>query len=315
VGWYFTFGISVLRLYWLLLIRRPAIVHCFLPMANLLGVVLGRAAFIKHIVVTRRSLNRYQDRQPLLGALERRLLHSADVIVSNSRAAVRQLVEEESAPAERIEVIHNGISLSRMEVSASRSEIRKTLAIEDDALVFVIVANLIPYKGHLDLVAALSGIASSLPNKWVLLAAGRDEGASVAVLGAARDGNIEEHVRLLGPRTDVAHLLHASDIAMLCSHEEGFPTAIVEYMVVGLPVVSTDIGGTGEAVSDGETGVLVPVGDPQALGAALLRLAQDGETRRRMGEAGRRRALERFTLDVCVAAYDRLYSELLTRPR
>ena len=310
LGSYLALGSSALRLFTLLLTRRPAIVFCLLPMANIVGIFLGRLSLTKRIIASRRSLNRYQARQRLVGWAERQLNRYAHAVVSNSHAGMRELLDEGVSPA-RVTVIHNGIPLGRMTTSVDRSQIRALLGIVDDALVFVIVANLIAYKGHLDLVAALAGISGVLPEKWTLLVVGRDDGVGPSLLDAARSGEIERHIRLVGPRTDIPQLLRAADVAVLSSHEEGFPTAVLEYMIAGLPVVATDIGGTGEAVSDGETGYLVPPRDPQALGAALLRLANDRAARRSMGAAGRARACELFTLEACVAAYNRLFQGLV----
>ena len=118
----------------------------------------------------------------------------------------------------------------------------------------------------------------------------------------------------LGQRDDAPALLAAAGVGILCSHQEGFSNSILEGMAAGLPMLVTDVGGNAEAVVDGETGLVVPAHDPARLGAALASLAGDPAPRRAMGAAGRRRAAEHFSLDECVAAYERLYEGLLTAP-
>ncbi len=103
-----------------------------------------------------------------------------------------------------------------------------------------------------------------------------------------------------GYRADITRILNAADIFALPSHREGMPRSIIEAMMVGLPVVATDIRGPREEVVDGETGALVPVADADALAAALDRLAADPALRARWGTAGRARALALFDESVVI---------------
>ncbi len=108
-------------------------------------------------------------------------------------------------------------------------------------------------------------------------------------------------MELLGERDDVDELMRAAAMVCLPSEAEALPMSVLEAMAAGRAVAATRVGGVPEAVSDGETGVLVAPGDPQALAAALGRVRDDAQ---RMGAAGRRRAEERFTLDGMVDGYE-----------
>jgi len=121
-----------------------------------------------------------------------------------------------------------------------------------------------------------------------------------------RDG-LSQRVELLGARADVPDLLSRSDVFVLSSRSEGFPVSVLEAMAAGLPVVATDVGGVAEAIEDGETGFLVPPADSEALARALERLVADGALRRRLGAAGRARALGLFDVPRYRAAYGELY--------
>jgi glycosyltransferase involved in cell wall biosynthesis len=127
----------------------------------------------------------------------------------------------------------------------------------------------------------------------------------------ASDIGIEGNVKLLGARNDIAALLADADIGVLASHEEGFANAILEAMAAGLPMIVTDVGGNAEAVVNGVTGLVVPPRDADALGQAILKLAQDARSRQNMGEEGYKRVERYFTIDRCVANYARLYAGLL----
>jgi glycosyltransferase involved in cell wall biosynthesis len=117
-------------------------------------------------------------------------------------------------------------------------------------------------------------------------------------------------VRFLGTRNDVPRLYAAMDVLVLASHREGFPLTPMEAAAMGVPVVATDIRGCRQVVDDGATGLLVPVGDPVALAAAIERLVTDSAERRRFGAAARHKAQARFDhrrcIDVTLATYERL---------
>ena len=115
----------------------------------------------------------------------------------------------------------------------------------------------------------------------------------------------------MGSRNDIPDLLSASDIGLLCSHEEGFSNAILEGMAAGLPMVVTDVGGNSEAVVNGKTGVVVPARQPAALGQAILELAKDSKRRKEFGGAGRARVEAEFSLEKSVEGYEEVYGSLL----
>ena len=246
-----------------------------------------------------------------VGRFEQFLHRSMHAVLGNSREVVRELVEEEGCPPERAALIYNGIDLAPYADLPDKASTRAKLGLEGNAFVATIVANLIPYKGHRDLLEALAAIRDDLPSPWRLLCVGRDDGIGAELRALARDLKLEENVRFLGQRTDVVDLLAASDLGILCSHEEGFANAILEYMAAELPVVASDVGGNAEAVVDGETGLIVPPHDPAALGPAILGLARDSERASAMGAAGRLRVESKFALERCVAEYDALYCALL----
>jgi glycosyltransferase involved in cell wall biosynthesis len=145
-----------------------------------------------------------------------------------------------------------------------------------------------------------------VPAPWHLVLAG-DGPALPAIAAAVQRGGLSERVELLGARADIPELLERSDVFVLSSRSEGFPVSILEAMAAGLPVVATDVGGVAEAVEDGETGLLVPAADSEALAHALERLLSDPDLRRRLGAAGRARALRLFDVPRYRAAYVELY--------
>lgn len=303
-------ALSATALWYLYWRRRPDAVHFFLPSSYIVGGLTALLAPRMLRVMSRRSLNHYQASHRLFTRIEYRLHPYMDLVCGNSRAVVRQL-REEGVPSQRLRLIYNGIDTHQYRAQRSRDEVRSELEITDTALVFVTVANLIPYKGHADLIQALASIADRLPSAWTCLCVGRDDGIGPSLQAQADNAGIGRNFRFLGSRRDVPDLLGAADIGLLCSHQEGFSNAVIEGMACGLPMVVTDVGGNAEAVVHGHTGHVVPAQAPPALARALLALALDAPARASMGAAGRRRVQETFSMDACIDRYVRLYNRQL----
>jgi len=302
--------ISLTRLILSFLKNRNAIRHVFLPEAYLLTAVAARLTFFSDpLVMSRRSLNDYQRRRPILGRLEPLIHRFTTAALGNSKAVVQQLYEEGFTPS-NTSIIYNGIDLWPFQNLPTKQELRNNLSINQDALVFIIVANLIPYKGHLDLLNALGKIHSQLPKSWKLLCVGNDNGILSQLKEHSQRLGIHNHVEFLGKRLDTPQLLGAADIGILCSHEEGFSNAILEAMAAGLPMVVTDVGGNAEAIEDGQTGIVVKAKNPESLGNALLSLALSAELRTCFGQAGKERITQHFTLQQCAQNYAELYNSL-----
>lgn len=170
----------------------------------------------------------------------------------------------------------------------------------------VMVARFAPQKDHALLLDAASGLSKDL-DLWLV---GDGPCRRSAERMASRLG-IAGCVSFLGRRTDVAPILAAAQIFVLVSRFEGFPISVLEAMRAGLPVVATDVGGVREAVVDGETGFLVPRGDPVVLRERLRRLIADPALRERMGKAGRERFLRRFKVDRTIEGTLSVYEDVL----
>lgn len=303
--------ISLTRLTVNFLKNRKAIRHVFLPEAYLLTAVAARLTFFSGpLIMSRRSLNDYQQRRPILSMLERLMHRFTTAALGNSKAVVQQLYEE-GFTSSNTSLVYNGIDLWPFQNLLTKQELRDNLSINQDALVFIIVANLIPYKGHLDLLNALGKIHSQLPKSWKLLCVGNDNGILSQLKEHSQMLGINNHVEFLGKRSDTPQLLAAADIGILCSHEEGFSNAILEGMAAGLPMVVTNVGGNAEAVEDMQTGLVVKAQDPESLGSALLSMALAPELRTRFGQAGKERIAQHFTLQQCTQNYADFYESLL----
>lgn len=304
------FVIAIMRLMGSFLKDRKSIRHTFLPEAYLLTAIAARLTFFSGpLVMSRRSLNEYQKRRPFLGKIELLLHRFTTIALGNSKAVVHQLYDE-GFEVGKVGLIYNGIDLWPFQTLPSKNELRDSLNISQSALVFIIIANLIPYKGHVDLLNALSIIHSQLPKPWNLLCVGSDTGILNQLKAHAKTLEIDKQVEFLGKRIDTPQLLTAADIGVLCSHEEGFSNAILEGMAAGLPMIVTDVGGNAEAIEDMCTGLVVLPKNPKSLADALLSMALAPELRVRFGKAGKERVEKYFTLQKCAKQYAEFYTAL-----
>lgn len=304
------------HLVWHLMRNRPCLVHYFLPASYLIGLP---ATFLAHAltvftgklplrVMSRRSLALYQRNHPVAARLERLLHRGCSAVIGNSRAVIAEL-EAEGVRPEQLQLIYNGIEtppVDDFDKGAKRAE----LGLSDDSLVIVQVANLIPYKGHADLLEAFAKLSKELDSEIVLCLVGRDDGIGAELASKARALGIGEQVRWLGVRDDVSEILAIADIGVLSSHQEGFSNAVLEGMAAGLPMVVTRVGGNPEAIIDGETGLIVSPSNPHDLAEAMGRLAKEPTLRRRFGAAALARQKRKFSLKRCLEGYERVYAAL-----
>ena len=303
---------SLRSLYGILRRDRFDIVHAYLPAANVLAPLAACMAGVPRIIVSKRSGTFYQSAFPLLRHLERFGSLLADVVMVNSDAVLREVGLAERPREGKLRRIYNGVDPIPSWTPEKIASFRAREGLSPRAPVAVCVSNFYSYKGHDDLVAAVARVAEDFPDATFVFI-GRDGGSLEATRSAARDLGVLPRLLFAGHRTDVPDFLRAADLFVHPSHQEGFSNAILEAMAAGLPVVACDVGGNPEAVVDGETGRLVPPRCPGRLSEAISGLLRDEGKRRAMGEAGRLRAEERFSLGRMVAEVEAMYESLVPR--
>ncbi|MGC8740480.1 MAG: glycosyltransferase [Candidatus Sumerlaeaceae bacterium] len=300
-----------LRLLLLLKRLKPDILHTMIPACNVLGGVAGRVAGVRRMICTKLALGHYRDNSHILARLENIVDPWFNLIHCKSRAIAEDVLRREPVPAHKLRLVYNGIDLTRFDKLPPREIMRAELGLPVDAIVVGTVANLIPYKGHREIVEAAALLVPKFPQMkflWV----GRDDGIAASLFEQAQLLGVAENICFLGPRQDIPRVLAAVDMLVSASHEEGFSNVILEAMAAGLPVVATRVGGNPEAVVDGETGYIVAPKDPTSLAAAIEKLAAEPDLARTMGEKGRVRVRANFSYEAMILGLERLYDELLT---
>lgn len=288
------------------------VVHTILPNSYLVGACAAALAGGRPLLMSRLSLNLYQQEHKLVGFIERRILHrTVDAVIGNSDAMLRDL-RSEGVNRSKLHLVYNGIDVRGFaNEMVDHATARRLLGISNGAIVFTVVANLHPYKGHRDLLHALAALSRTWGSDWLCLFVGKDVHDCLPELKRlCLEYGLSRNVEFLGPRTDVPAILSASDIHISASHQEGLPNNIIEAMCARLPVVATAVGGVPELVVHGQTGYLLPPQDVDRMTAALVALARAPVRRKAFGEAGYARVTSHFNIDTNVVAFESIYAGL-----
>jgi glycosyltransferase involved in cell wall biosynthesis len=233
----------------------------------------------------------YRRIERLAGALSGR-------IITVSEFDRRLALDAQIASGDRIVTIHNGIPDTAPALRANPGQ---------DPVRLVMIARFEAQKDHATLLRALGGLTQQA---WTLDLIGNGP-LMGSIQTLASQLGIAERVSFLGQRMDVPEILARSQVSLLVTNWEGFPLSILESMRAGLPVIASDVGGIVEAVSEGETGYVVPRGEVQLLQARIVSLLSDPNSRKTLGANGRARFERQFTLDQSVAKTLAVYCDVL----
>ena len=274
---------------------RPQVVHAHDPhavaMASL-ALNMSRQPKRAPLVASRRVDFRLKG-----NALSRWKYDQVDLFICASDA-IRTMLLADGIAADRAVTVHEGIDLARVE-AAPPAPIHEQLWLPHNAPIVGNVAALVPHKGQKHLVEAAALVVRKVPDARFVIAGEGELRASLEQ--QIRHHNLEKHVLLAGFRTDILSLHKAFDVFVMSSVTEGLGTSLLDAMAAGKPIVATTAGGMPEVVKDGETGILVPPRNDQALADAIVRLLTDGALRTRMGDAGRSLAYARFSAERMVS--------------
>jgi N-acetyl-alpha-D-glucosaminyl L-malate synthase BshA len=238
----------------------------------------------------------------------RYLYELADRVVVVSEETGEVFREKSGVPASRVEVIYNGIDVEKFS-RATGTGFREEIGLRPEERVFGAVSRLDPVKDHATMVRAFARVAAK-HDRCTLVFVG-DGPERAAIERTVEDLGLADRVILAGFRTGIAECLAAFDVFLQPSIREGLSLTILEAAASRVPIISTPVGGTPEIITDGEHGVLVPVGDAGALADAMERFLTDPERFESMAERVFEKISERFSLAGMAEAYSRLYQKLI----
>ena len=276
--------------------------------ANVLSRLAGRIAGVP--VVSHLHIENHFRSQPVARAVLRSLDNATARLAARVVAVsqdTRAALVRQGYPPGRVEVVPNGIAVPPPREPTGR--LREELGLPPGAPLVGEIARLCDVKGQRELIRALA----KLPDVHAVLVGDdleRNGAYRELLVREARTAGVGDRVVLTGYRPDVPEILDELDVVALPSWIEGLPLVLLEALAHGRPVVATPVGGTPELVVDSETGLLVPPRDPEALAAALRRLLDDPVLAARLGEAGRERVRDRFSVEAMTARLLALYDEV-----
>jgi glycosyltransferase involved in cell wall biosynthesis len=276
---------------------RPRVLHTHLVHADVYGQLAGSVARVPLRLSTKHGFNEFREGR-WFGFADRSVGSLAHVHIAISQGLAQYLAETEGFEEEDFEIVHYGISTSEDPSPYAGSEPR-----------LLCIGRLIPIKGHLVLLRALAQARAQVTGV-TLDVAGRGP-LEPALKAFVRELGLEDAVRFLGFVSPVQAAIEQAAIVVVPSLGEGFGMVALEAMERARPVIASAVGGLPEIVADGETGLVVPSADAEALAAAIVALAGDLSRAAAMGTAGRVRALAQFTPERCVELVEELYLRAL----
>ncbi len=290
-----------LKLLWnlraLLKDEKPDVVHTHNRVPLVYGTLSARLSGIKGVMNTRHG-EEYLKRPAFIW-------NSNDFVVTISQSAKTNLLHCNRIRLDKVRTIYNGINTGRYK------NVIKTYGGKRGKHIVGTVCRLDDYKDIPTLIMSYERIISMFPVAELWIVGDGPQRENLAQLVNSR--KLQSKVKFLGWRNDIGEINRDIDVFVLPSLTEGVSIALLEAMTCGCPVVATNVGGNPEVVVDGVTGFLVPPKDPVRMADAVGRILSDPKLAQEMGEAGRRRVEEKFSLDRMVAEYDELYRECLTK--
>lgn len=301
---------------------RPDVLHTFTLRPNFYGALAGWMAKVPVIIGTVTGFGTLYIKNDLKTHIARWIVEQVSRLPLRAAHAIVFLNPDDReyylshkicSPGQARLIVSSGVDVQAFSPDrfsrTDREMLRKQRGLPSDAVVVTMIARLIAPKGVREFLQAAEHLSGRA--RFVLI--GEPDPGNLDSLSWE---DIEKHVQrgvVLAPgwQQDVASWLAITDIFVLPSYREGTPVAVLEAMAMGLPVVATDVPGCREAVIPGETGYLVPPRDADGLMRAIEQLIEDPDLRRQMGQAGRKRAVERFAVERIVEQYLNLYEELL----
>jgi glycosyltransferase involved in cell wall biosynthesis len=310
--------ISLVRLYYFIRKEKFQSVHTYTTKAGFIGRLAAKLAGVPVIIHTIFEPAHNSASNPILKSLyifmERLACRWADAIITITNANSREILQRSLVEPQKLTVVPEGLDMTRYDaVEADPAQVRSALGIPQSAPFILTVARLEAPKGHAWLLKAAKIILETIPSAhFVCVGMGR---LRESLEKMAQQMGIGSQVHFIGFRQDMLQIMKSCDLFVLPSLWEGQGVVLLEAMAFKKAQVASAVGGIMDVVVDGETGVLVPPKDPQALAQAIVKLINDPQTRQKMGEKGYERVRTVFDEAAFNLKRFKVYEEQFTKKK
>lgn len=310
------YGPSMLRSGWrfvrMLRRERIDIVHAHDIYSNIFSAIWAKLGGASGLITSRRWGTALPNAKLKLG--NQLAVRRSSLVLANSNAVADLVVSEVPRAKSKVRTITNFVDDHAFGAPTppEREQARRCWGAPSDAIVIGCVARFDPVKDHVGLLRAFASLRARCPNVYLVLVGDGEMRPTLERL--VQELGLDSAVHFAGEQRMRTNLHRGFDISVLASISEGFPNTLVEAMAAGNPVVATAVGGSVDAVHDGETGLLVPPGRPEDLGCALSTLARSATLRERFGREGERRARRDFRASCVVPKIEQMYCALAGTP-
>ena len=283
---------------------RIDIVHNYLLRANLVGSISARLARVPVVLCSKRGCHWRRGFELVSAKIGNALAYSVMV----NAEAVRYFVHgNEGCPRDKMVVISSGVDTDRFQ-PLPPAHFKARLGLPEDRLIVGVVTRMRVRKGVEEFIRAIGEVREARPEVHGVIVG--EVSLDDTLQELVRSLRLADHLTLLGRRRDMPEVFSAFDVFVLSSHDEGMSNAILEAMAMEKPVVATDVGGTGEVVRHGHSGLLVPPKDPHPLALAISEVLAQPSRAREMGRLGRRIVEDDFSAHAMVRQIEQLYLDL-----
>jgi len=287
------------------------LIHGFMHMGSLFGLI---AAKIMRKPIVCSAIRDAKEKTILAMLIIKWLAMFSDIIVANSKAGFTNRFRKMRS---NFIVVYNGIDFNRFIPNENKynRHLREELGLRESDFVVGMVANLGPNKDHITLLDSAQIVLKRKPNVKFLLIGKNYYQIQQKLELKAKQLNIEKNICFCGYRKDIDKIYNIFNLSILLTnnelHQEGISNAIIESMACGIPVIATVGGGTGEIITDGVNGLLIPPKSPKETADAIIRLVSNRAEASRIGEAGKQFVYEKFNITRYVKDYEHLYQKVL----
>jgi glycosyltransferase involved in cell wall biosynthesis len=290
--------------------RGYDLVHTHLFRADIYGALATAMTGSTPLVATRHNDDRFF-LNPLVALVHYLISLRQATIIAISDHIARFTLACGVSSATKVRRVYHGLDVDLFDREAQSSAVRESLGVTDDAFLLMTVGRLTDQKGHRFLVEAMPALRAVIPGIRLVIVGEGELAAGLRTL--AHKLGVADRVVFAGLRRDVPALLRSTDAFVLPSIWEGFGIVLLEAMAAHKPIIASRVSTVPEIILDQETGLLVPPGDVSALVQAVTTIERDPGRARLMGEQGRQRLEQHFSLDAMLSQTESIYAQVLSR--